>query len=74
MQDKHNDDTLETTIFSAVSKTPPKSVRHPSQHPDVNLIDIAESDFHMGVFEPIRLSGIWYRQQTEEREHLAFEF
>ena len=28
----------------------------------------------MGTFEPIRLSGIQYRQQSEARVHVAFEF
>ena len=43
------------------------------QDPDIGLIDIAESGFHMGVFEPIRFSGIWRRQQTEAREDLPLK-
>ena len=37
------------------------------QDPDIGLIDIAESGFHTGVFEPIRFSGIWRYQATEFR-------
>ena len=43
------------------------------QDSDIGLIDIAESGFHTGVFEPIRFSGIWRRQQTEAREDLPLK-
>ena len=39
---------------------------------DTGLIDIAESGFHRGVFEPIQFSGIWRRQQSGARDGLHF--
>ena len=42
-------------------------------NPDIGLIDIAESGFHTGVFEPIKVSGIWRHQQIEAREDLPIK-
>ena len=50
-------------------------IRHPlllMHDPDTGLIDIAESGFHTGVFEPIKCSGIW-SQQSDAPEDLHFE-
>ena len=75
-------------ILSAVSRITPKAVRssqpalslkaHPHllqlmQNPDIGLIDIAESGFHTGAFEPIGFAGNWRRQQTEAREDLPLK-
>ena len=89
MQDKHTDDLLAATkVFLQASGLHPDVSIHADQSfrlgllrnllqlmrdPDIGLIDIAVSGFHTGVFEPVRFSGIWRRQQTETREDLPFE-
>ena len=89
MQDKHNDDILGATKSFLRSAGPhPNLSAHSNQpfrlgllrnllqlmqNPDIGLIDIAESGFHTAVFEPIRFSGIWLRQQTEAREDLPLK-
>ena len=89
MQDKHNDDILAAAqSFLQSAGFRPNLSAHPKQpfrlglirhllqlmqDPDIGLIDIAESGFHTGVFEPIRFSGIWRRQQDEAREDLPLK-
>ena len=80
MQDKHDDYILAATkSFLQSAGLHPNLSFHPNQpfrlgllrnllqltqDSDMGLIDIAESGFHTCVFEPIRSSGIWRRQQT----------
>ena len=89
LQDKHNDDILAATksFLQSEGLQPDLSVapnqpfrsglpRNFLQHmddPDIGLIDIAESGFHTGVFEPIKVSGIWRHQQIEAREDLPIK-
>ena len=85
MTDKHNDDILAATksLLQSAGLHPNLSV-HPNEpfrlglfsnrlQPDIGLIDMAESGFHTGVFDPILFSGIWCRQQTEAREDLPLK-
>ena len=71
MQDKHNDEIFAVTkSFLRSAGLQPDQSTHPNQpfrlvllrhllqlmqDPDIGLIDIAESGFHTGVFEPIGL-------------------
>ena len=89
LQDKHNDDILAATQsflqssgFHANLSVHPNQpfrlglIRHLlqlMQDPHIGHIDIAESGFTTGVFEPIRFSGFPRHQQTEAREDLPLK-